>query len=108
MSRITTSRNEAARINLTIDRLVLGGLEPAARSSFVEGLRSELGRVLADPATLAAIREGRSNPRRTPVLRLGQVPLQPSISGARTLGRAVARAIGRSGTIGSSGKGGRK
>ena len=108
MSRMPTTRNDAMRINVTIDRLVLGGLEPAARSSFAEGLRRELGRVLADPATLALIREGRSYPRRTPVLRLGQVPLQPGISGARTLGHAVARAIGRSGAIGSTGKGGRR
>jgi hypothetical protein len=108
MSRMPTTQNDAARIHVTIDRLVLGGLEPAARSSFVEGLRRELGRVLADPATRALMRDSRSATRLAPVLRLGQVPLQPGISGARTLGNAVARAIVRSGAIGSAGKGVRR
>jgi hypothetical protein len=81
-----------SRINVTIDRLVLKGLDPAARTALVQGLRAELAQVLSDPAQRAAL-----SSRRTPVLRLGQMPLQPGISGARNLGRAVARAFGKGG-----------
>jgi hypothetical protein len=76
-----------SRIDVTIDRLVLRGLDPAARTALVQGLRAELEQVLGDPAELSS--------RRTPLLRLGQVPLQPGISGARNLGRTVARAVGK-------------
>ena len=41
-----------SRIRLTIDRVVLQGMDPAERNALVEGLRSELERMLAD-------REGR-------------------------------------------------
>jgi hypothetical protein len=81
-----------SRIDVTIDRLVLRGLDPAARNALVQGLRAELEQVLGDPVNRAAL-----SSRRTPVLRLGQVPLQPGISGARNLGRTVARAVGKGG-----------
>lgn len=83
-----------ARVNVTIDRLVLRGLDPAARTAFVEGLRGELARVLADPAARAQMQGSR-----TPVLRLGQMPLGDGPSAARGLGRSVARAIGKSGSV---------
>ena len=79
-------------MNVTIDRLVLSGLDPAQRTAFVQGLRSELARTLANPEARVAL----ATSRRTPVLRLGQTPLQPGISGARNLGQTVARAIGSS------------
>jgi len=41
-----------SRIHLTIDRLVLSENDPAARAAFVDGLKSQLTRVLAE-------REGR-------------------------------------------------
>jgi hypothetical protein len=85
----------SARVNVTIDRLVLRGMDPAARTAFVDGLRSELARVLADPATRAQMQGS----RRTPVLRLGQLPLGDGPSAARGLGRGVARAIGKSGSV---------
>jgi hypothetical protein len=81
-----------SRIDVTIDRLVLRGLDPAARTALVQGLRAELEQVLGDPAMRAEL-----SSRRTPLLRLGQVPLQPGISGARNLGRTVARAVGKGG-----------
>jgi hypothetical protein len=81
-----------SRIDVTIDRLVLRGLDPAARTALVQGLRAELEQVLGDPAKRAEL-----SSRKTPLLRLGQVPLQPGISGARNLGRTVARAVGKGG-----------
>jgi hypothetical protein len=78
------------RIRLTIDQLVLRGFEPSDRRALVEGLQRELRRVLADPATQAWAR-----PHRTPVLRLGQMPLEFSSSGARKFGTGLARAIAK-------------
>jgi len=85
---------KGARVNVTIDRLVLRGMDPAARTAFVDGLRGELARVLPDPAARAEMQGS----RRTPVLRLGQMPLGDGPSAARGLGRSVARAIGRNGS----------
>ncbi len=84
----------STRINVTIDRLVLRGMDPAARTAVGDGLRGVVARVLADPAARAEIQGS----RKTPVLRLGQMPLGEGPSGARGLGRNVARAIGRNGT----------
>jgi hypothetical protein len=86
---------KGARINVTIDRLVLRGMDPAARAAFVDGLRGELARVLADPAVCAEMRAS----RRTPVLRLGQMPLGEGPSAARGLAQSVARAIGKNGSV---------
>lgn len=78
-------------ITVTIDRLVLTGLEAGDRTALVEEFQSELSRMLADPAT---------QPRwvcsyRTPVLRLGRLSLQPTPSGGRRFGGEMARAIGK-------------
>jgi hypothetical protein len=80
-----------SRTRVTIDRLVLRGFDPGDRKALVEGLQSEVSRVLADPATRAEW----ARPHRTPVLRLGRLPLEFGHSGARNLGRGVARAIVR-------------
>ena len=80
-----------SRIEVTIDRVVLKGIDPAERNAFADGLRSELSRMLGDPASRAAWRGS----RRTPVLRVGKMALEPGHGGARRLGRSVARAIGR-------------
>jgi hypothetical protein len=80
-----------SRINLTVDRLVLRGFEPTDRKALVEGLQSELSRVLADPATRAEW----ARPHRTPVLRLGRMTLESGPSGARKFGGGMARAIGK-------------
>lgn len=98
MSCIDTTRGSGARVRVTIDRVVLRGMEPATRTSFVEGLRQELARVLGDASTRATLWRG-AGARRVPVLRLGQVRLEPGTSGARMLGRSVARAIGGSGSV---------
>jgi hypothetical protein len=80
-----------SKIHVTIDRLVLSGLDSAARHAFVTGLKTELTRTLADPAT----RADWANSRRTPVLRLGRVALDPGLGGARKLGAHVAKSIAR-------------
>jgi hypothetical protein len=79
-----------SRIRITIDRLALQGFNAAERAALVEGLKGELTRALADPTSRAALRS-----HRTPVLRLGKLEHQPGASGSRSLGTAVARAIGR-------------
>ena len=80
-----------SRIRVTIDRLVLKGFEAGERKALVEGLQGELSRVLADPGGRA--KWARSH--RTPLLRLGAMPLEPGLSGGRKSGGGVARAIGR-------------
>ena len=78
-------------IHVTIDQLALKGFEPADRKALVEGLRTELSRVLSDPATRAEW----ARSRRTPVLRLGRMPLEPGAAGGRKFGSSVARGIGK-------------
>ena len=78
-----------SKIHVTIDRLVLSGLDPAARHAFVAGLKTELTRGLADPAQHADL----ANSRQTPVLRLGRVSLDPGVGGSRKLGGQVAKGI---------------
>jgi hypothetical protein len=80
-------------IHVNIDRVVLRGIDPANKQALISGLQTELSRILADPAARAAWPQ---NPtRRTPVLRLGKMPLAPGTAGARKLGTGIARAIGK-------------
>lgn len=81
-----------SRIRVTIDRVKLAGLDPAERTAMVDGLKSELARMLASPQGRAALLRS----RRTPVVRLGRMPLTPGPSGGRAFGGGLARAIGRS------------
>ncbi len=78
-----------SRVRVTIDALVLKGLEPVERKAMVEGLHAELSRVLADPATRGAW----AHSHRTPVLRLGRIPIEPGAAGGRTFGKGMVRAI---------------
>jgi hypothetical protein len=78
-----------SRVHVIIDQLVLRGIEPADRKALVEGLQDELSRVLANPAS----RAGWSGSHRTPVLKLGRMPLEPGPSGGRKFGGGMARAI---------------
>ena len=80
-----------SRIRITIDRVALQGFDPAERTALVEGLKSELTRVLSNPASRATFRS-----RRTPVIRLAGLQRQQGPSGSRAVGSAVARAVGRS------------
>jgi hypothetical protein len=78
-------------IHVHIDRIVLRGIDPADQKALISGLRTELSRILTDPAT----RTAQIGSRRTPVLRLGKLPLGQGTAGARTLGTGIARAIGK-------------
>lgn len=76
-------------IEIRIDRLVMRGFDAAGRTAFVDGLKTELARALAN----AAHRAEWQRSQRRPVLRLGNVQMEQTISGARRLGAGVARAI---------------
>ena len=78
-------------IHVHIDRVVLRGIDPSDRHALVAGLKTELARVLADPA----IQGGMTQSRRTPVMRLGKMPMELGIGGARKLGGGIARTIGK-------------
>jgi hypothetical protein len=78
-------------IRVNIDRLVLRGFEPGARKALVDGLHSELSRVLANPAARAAW----ARAHRTPVLRLGGMPLEAGPDAHRNFGLRLGRAIGK-------------
>jgi len=80
-----------SRVRVTIDHLVLKGLDPAERRALVEGLQKELSEFLSDPAA----RAGWAHPHRTPVLKLGRMPLEPGPAGGRKFGKQIARAVGR-------------
>jgi hypothetical protein len=80
-----------SRIRLSIDQLVLRGFEPGDRKALVVGLEVELSRVLADPATRAEW----ACPHRTPVLRLGRLPLESGPKAGRKFGMGMARAIAK-------------
>ena len=80
-----------SRIEVKIHHVVLRGFDPADRHSLVNGLKSELSRILADPAT--GIKSARS--QRTPVLRVGRMSMDPGLTGARKLGGGIATAIGK-------------
>jgi hypothetical protein len=78
-------------IEVNIDRVVLRGIEPSDRKAMIEGLEAELSRILAAPLS-----DGRKiQSLRTPVLKLGRMPLEPGPAGGRKFGSGVARAIGR-------------
>jgi hypothetical protein len=80
-----------SRINVTIDQVVFRGLEPSERTALLEGLRGELSRILGD----AAGRAEWAKSHRTPVLKLGRMPLEPGTAGGRKFGGGLARAIGK-------------
>ncbi len=80
-----------SRIHVTIDQIVLKGFADGDGKAVVAGLQEELSQFLVDPAVRAAWAKS----RRTPVLRLGAMPIESSPSGGREFGGTVARAIGK-------------
>lgn len=80
-----------SRIKLTIDRLVLTGLDAGDQKALVEGLHAELSQVLADRARRAEW----ARSHRTPVLKVGRIPLDAGAAGGRKFGQQMARAVGR-------------
>jgi hypothetical protein len=81
----------APRTNVTIDRLVLRGVDPHHAQALAESLRKELARAFAEPGGQTRFQRAQD----TPVLRLGRVPLEAGRAGARRFGTSVARAIGK-------------
>jgi hypothetical protein len=80
-----------SRIHLKIDRLVLNGLQPGQDKALVEALRTQLSKILADRGTRAEW----ARSHRTPLLKLGSVPLGTGTTGAKNLGTQIARGIGK-------------
>jgi len=80
-----------SRIRVTIDQLIMKGVDAGDRKALVEGLQGELSQVLSDPAARAEW----AHSHRTPVVRLGRMPLEPGPSGRRKFGGGMARSIGR-------------
>ena len=80
-----------SRVRVSIDQVVLRGLEPAERKALLEGLQGELSRVLGDTAARAEWAKS----HRTPVLKLGRMPIEPGPAGGRKFGGGLARAIGK-------------
>jgi hypothetical protein len=79
-----------SRIQLHIDRLVLPEMDIADRNAIIGGLRAELTRALSDPVMRTAW--GWSH--RTPVLKLGRIPLDPGPFAGRQFGAALGGSIG--------------
>jgi hypothetical protein len=79
-----------SRIQLNIERLVLNGFAPGDAKALNDALQSHLHQLLLDRTT----RDQWARPHRTPVLKLGRMPLQTGAPGASKLGRQVAGAIG--------------
>jgi hypothetical protein len=78
-----------SRIRLTIDRLVLRGLQSAEAKALTETLRTQLSEILSDRSRRAEW----ARSHRTPVLKLGRMPLETGTAGARKFGQQMARAV---------------
>lgn len=85
----------APRLKLTIDRVVLRGIDPLDQRAFAAGLEQELAKLLRSPEVRTELAQQKKPTRVTPVLRLGRTPLQPGQIGARALGSSVAQGIAR-------------
>lgn len=82
----------AARIRLTIDRVVLTGIPPEQRDSLADGLHAELTRLLAAPEFRAGLRS-----RLVPAIRGGHLSTRGHAAGqlgVRTAQRVVQRLRG--------------
>jgi hypothetical protein len=78
-----------SRIQINIGHLVLPPMDIRDRNALVEGLRGALTRALSDPADRAEW----ARPHRTPVVRVGPIPLASGPSDGRKFGTALGRAI---------------
>ena len=80
-----------SNIHLHIDRLILPAMDIGERNALIQGLKGELRRLLADPATRAAW----ARTHRTPVLRLGRMKLGAGASGSGQFGAALGSSIAK-------------
>jgi hypothetical protein len=80
-----------SRITVTIDKLVLRGVDPSNSKGLIEGLRAELSQSLSQPTTNA----DRPVAQSQLVMKLGRMPLGEGNAGGRKFGRQLARKITR-------------
>jgi hypothetical protein len=80
-----------SRIRMNIDQLVLNGFETSEGKTLAKALEAQLQQVLANPAT----RGEWARSHRTPVMKLGRMPLEEGRAGASRFGKQVANAVGR-------------
>ncbi|HEY3860540.1 MAG TPA: hypothetical protein VGO59_01525 [Verrucomicrobiae bacterium] len=80
-----------SRIHVHIDKLVLPAAAASSQTALVAGMKAELARALANPAARAAW----ARSHRTPVLRLGRMPLKPGLAGGKQFGASLGRSIGK-------------
>jgi hypothetical protein len=78
-----------SRVHLTIDRLVLTGIDPGDAPALVEALKAGLAETLTVNAA------GLAHSRHVAVARAAAPPHEPGRAGARQTGRATARTIGQ-------------
>ena len=79
-----------SHIRVNIDRLVLNGFEAREGKALARALEAQLRQVLVNPAT----RGKWALSHRTPVIRLGRMPIQTGTSGSTKFGKQVANAVG--------------
>jgi hypothetical protein len=79
-----------SRIHVHIDRLALNGFGPLEAKALSEALKSQLSQALLERGHHS--QWARSH--RTPVMRLGPLPLETGTAGAGRLGRQIARSVG--------------
>jgi hypothetical protein len=80
-----------SRIVVTIDHLLLNGMEPDSGKALTAALKAGLSQTLSDRTA----RTGWARPHRTPVMKLGRMPLDPGTAGGTKLGKQVAHAVAR-------------
>ena len=80
-----------SRIRVSIDRLVLNGFGPLEGKALAETLQSQLAHGFAG----ARERNDWARSHRTPMLKLGRMPLPAGTTGASSFGKQMARAVVR-------------
>lgn len=81
----------APSIKVTIDELVLRGVDPHHAPALADSLKTELAQMLAEPESGESLQRRRE----IPVLRLDPMPLSAGRTAARAFGTNLARAIGK-------------
>jgi hypothetical protein len=81
----------ARSIKVTIDELVLRGVDQHRAQALAESLKTELARTFAQPESRQSLERARD----APVLRLDPMALSAGRTAARTFGTNLARAIAK-------------
>jgi hypothetical protein len=79
------------RIRVNIDRLALNGFGQREGKALADALQSQLSQGLAD----ASPQNEWARSHRTPVLKLGRMPLEAGTSGAVSFGTQMAKAMAK-------------